>query len=206
MNRCAIIALTFAIVSLLACNCGGVQQQKPNEKVVGEGKAKDGPPSRIFTPNQAALIDHFRLQLLSGGIGKLPYVHDGRFETVESKKPLLWIKISLGNKSETKLEQYHPWSGEFFAMEKDRASLKDEFGNEYFNLKGSFSRPFGQLTGMTRIDPGASIEDIIVFDPPIKKAKEFTLEFPGGNIGKSGTRIVFKVPRSFFKEPGAENE
>jgi hypothetical protein len=208
MSRSTVILFTVIAAQLVACCCFPAQQQPaPNKNVVVETARPDvrtEPPiaetPKFLTHDQAANLGNIRVQLVSGGMGKLKYVSD-RGTSYMSKDDRFWVKLRITNTSETKLDNYHPWSGRDFSLTNDRASIVDEFGNRYFNIHSpsiGTSGVDGQLRRITRLDPGASIDDLIAFDRPIEKSNEFTFDLPGENIGNRGSRIVYKLPRSFF--------
>jgi hypothetical protein len=135
---------------------------------------------------QTAMIGVLKIEILSGGVGKVTVEDDIRRDSGPSTKKLTWIKIRITNTSEKSLKYYDPWTGKDFGT--SHASLKDDLDNSYPRITWRLGqKASGQLKARTRVEPEGSITDVLIFDAPIEKADSFTLKMPGANIGESGT-------------------
>jgi hypothetical protein len=97
----------------------------------------------------------------------------------------LMVALEISNASDTKKVDYLGWSVRDSAT--GSATLTDDLGNTYrrFSAPSFGGGPVGQLTA-TSIYPGKSVTDLLVFEPPVEGAREFTLELDAGNVGEAG--------------------
>jgi hypothetical protein len=122
-----------------------------------------------------------------------------RRQATQSKDDVVVLKVKITNTADTAVRYYIPWGGKDFAAASELARLRDEFGNSYANFRPAFGLVFSdQLTARTRVDPGMSVTDIVVFDPPFAKAQEFRISLPCRNLGVTAQDIEYKLPRTFF--------
>lgn len=203
MHRRIALTIAFVAANLMACCCGGFgRQTPPNQDVVANGGQADQTQKHL-TPDQPAVIGNVKLQLLVGKIERITYFYKTFNEVQEGKGgPQLRLIVSIENTSKDKIESYSPWSSLALVADKTRAAVKDEHGNTYkLTLQTQFNlAPIGQLDEVTRIDPGRKIEDVLVFERPLDSAKEFTLELPGGNIGRRGEKAVHRFTRTWLEK------
>ena len=203
MHRRIALVVAFVAANLMACCCGGFgRQTPPNQDAVANG-GQDDKTQKHLTPDQPAVIGNVRLRLLVGKIERITYFDKTFKEVLERKDgPQLRIIVSIENTSKDKIESYSPWSKLSLTADKIRATVKDEHGNTYkLTLQTMIGMvPIGQLDEVTRIDPGRKIEDVLVFERPLDSAKEFTLELPGGNIGRRGEKAVYRFQRTWLEK------
>lgn len=86
---------------------------------------------------------------------------------------------------ETRKAEYTRWR---------KLVIKDEFQNEYKQIRMTSEAGLVDLSGeTTRIDGREnSVVDLLVFERPVKKATQFTLDLSGDNLGfQSPIRVKF---------------
>ena len=85
---------------------------------------------------------------------------------------------------------------------EDRASIKDDAGNEYKRCQfGIGTRVVGQVHGSESIYPNKTVADLVIFEPPIDACKYLILELPASAFGGEGT-LRFNIPRSMWEGGG----
>jgi hypothetical protein len=131
-------------------------------------------------------------------IGKVKGVQFGR--EGESVKPALVIKLELLNVHPTKKVEYTPWGGKEVSFEDEggRATIKDNFDNKYrivtYGLGVSVT---GAIKSMVSIHPDKTLNDVLVFEPPIDKATHLDLELPAKNYSGEGM-IHIRIPMKYI--------
>jgi hypothetical protein len=161
-----------------------------NKPVAMKPEPSDG---AWLSPDKPAVIDGIKVELLGGKIGKVKLLDFQLKPTDESKDTVAQVRIRVTNNKQNYRLQYDGWTG------FGDAKLTDEHKNIYQ------TSPITDFVGRTtiyqrRIDPGQSVEDVILFDEPLPGAKTFRLELDGEVLQKGNDkRIYYKVPRSFFE-------
>lgn len=131
---------------------------------------------------------------VSGAKLDIVELFDG-FRRSESVAPLLSVRLSIENVSETKLERASTWAD-------SDVTLVDDVGNEYVPVRfKSGAVPTGQIKGNEPVYPGKKIVDVLVFERPVEAAKKLTLKLPASNVGGNGS-LKFEFPTSSI-EPDA---
>lgn len=219
-----IVVAAVGMLGLCVCGIGGVgfglwlprraaqREQaeaaaaaKAEKKIIAEAKkpvAELNKPVAIkpepadgawLSPDKPAVIDGIKVELLGGRIGKVKLLDFQLKPTDESKDTVAQVRIRVTNNKPNYRLQYDGWTG------VGDAKLTDE------NKNVCQTSPITDFVGRTpisqrRIDPGQSVEDVILFDEPSPGAKTFRLELDGEVLRKGDdTRIYYKVPRSFFE-------
>ncbi|HEY3965447.1 MAG TPA: hypothetical protein VGM05_12905 [Planctomycetaceae bacterium] len=102
-----------------------------------------------------------------------------------SEDELLSVFVGIKNESDTKKYDYRGWSTKTFDLERTMvARASDEFGNTYKRITfGITTDVQGQLKEGESVYPEKTVADILVFELPIRKAKELRLLLPGEAIG-----------------------
>ena len=118
-------------------------------------------------------------------------------ENSNSKDALLSITVELTNLSETKKLDYTTWGGGNFAVERDFATLKDNFDNSYKRINFGMDPPVGRIKSDS-IYPGKSLTDVLVFELPVAKVTDLYLELPAQNFGGTGM-IRLQIPASMIQ-------
>lgn len=206
------VVIALSIISCGLMGCFLVESpQKPNQGAV-KGKAKKVPVAAerlvFLSPGDTATIGKVRLSILGGSVGKI--TSQGSFrDEYTTKEDFFQLRISIENLSETKILNYHPWSGGdiSFGLE-DRPEVTDEHGNRYTRYTGGLSsrKTAGFVGRTTRVDPGKSIDDTFAFERPVDRATMFTVKFTGSNVGDSSANATYKIPRSFFEARSEEGK
>jgi hypothetical protein len=116
--------------------------------------------------------------------------------------PFLTIAVQVTNRSGTRKVDFRGWNNDLDLL-GPRCTLVDEHGNEYAQKRTGVDGKYeGQVLTET-IAPRGSMNDVLIFEPPVDAAQELRLEIPGGPLGREGT-YRFMIPRRMFMpEQGA---
>jgi hypothetical protein len=104
---------------------------------------------------------------------------------------VLIVKVRLENKSESWKVEYAGWAARKPGSD---ATLTDNFNNPYPQKSWRGATIEGQLARES-LDPGESVEDLLVFQRPQEKADLLRLRLPASAFGETGT-LNFAVPMS----------
>ncbi|MCC7407449.1 MAG: hypothetical protein IT442_05220 [Phycisphaeraceae bacterium] len=115
-----------------------------------------------------------------------------------TKESLLAITLELTNVSQNRKLDYHTWAGADFTVERDYATLQDNFGNTYRRIGfGLTTQPIGR-TEQASLYPGKAQTDVLVFEEPVAGVEYLNLELPAANFGGTGM-IRLRVPASMIQ-------
>lgn len=182
-------------------------------ELIGEPKTPGPKPERPVeaaadtpadtTPDESEWSDASTASVTRGDVTvKITAAETGRPRLVRAgsglkarpKEDYLSIKLQLLSENATKKLDYTSWSVRIPAAPPVR--LVDNFGNEYA-LKSFTSHGMeveGQVSGgKGSIYPGKPTDDVLVFEPPIEKARFLRLELPAAAFGEQGT-LRFEIP------------
>lgn len=131
-------------------------------------KARTAEPRRapITSVTQAGI----RVDVIAGVIGKVPLLNTMTKRTSKSKEKLLRLTVRVTNLSTTKKMNYRVF----------RSGLTDDLKNVYKPTGFAHFGLFEDLVGKcerTSIYPEKSVQDILVFEVPVAKAKQLILRF-----------------------------
>jgi hypothetical protein len=106
------------------------------------------------------------------------------------RDPNLLITVGFKNTTDTTKIRY---SGTGQKFSHKRASLKDNYGNQYLRIDSGMRGFVGQLD-IESIYPGKEIFDVFIFEPPIGGAKTLTLTIPSENLeAEADATITFNA-------------
>jgi hypothetical protein len=112
-------------------------------------------------------------------------------EVYTQDSALISIYLDIRNDTEARKMDYEGWAARFsFGGDKPGAKLTDEFGNRYKIIDFGFGGSSSHQHFNEAIHPGTTLRDMLVFEKPIGRAKEWRLELPGETIGAKG---VFRI-------------
>lgn len=186
------------LVLLLASLVFAAAQEKPP----GDGQPKEPPQPKADDPEwipatKTAKRGLVEVRVVSVSLGKVPLISilDSDRES-RSEEELISIKLEISNTSQTKKLNYRSWDGGRLAIERDYATLRDNFENTYKRISfGATTRPVGAIKGSESIYPEKSITDVLVFEIPVGRATHLDLELPAANYGDEGfIRIRIAAP------------
>jgi hypothetical protein len=150
---------------------------------------------------------------------KLTTILDGQVETPQK---YLGIQIFVGNASRTKKLDYRGWSGAVKPADindalkglsreggglgdlmgvggKYAATVTDNFGNKYKRFNPALGDEIpGQISTATSIYPETTIEDLLVFEPPLENIQYLHLELPAGACGMTGS-LYLQIPKKMIQ-------
>jgi hypothetical protein len=118
----------------------------------------------------------------------------------ESRKKHLIIRLMIENISDAKKHSYYLWGDRLGGLggNHHHATLTDEFGNAYLPVDfGLFIEVKGQQRTRTSLYPGKPLDEVLVFEEPVSKAKVLKLELPGAALDKPGS-YRFRIPVSMI--------
>ena len=134
--------------------------------------------------------DDLKVSVIYQGISKVELTFPGQRKLEgHSKNELLQFAVVIQNESETRKATYKSWCHWL----DGNAAVKDELGNTYARVTFGLHRPAGRVD-QDLVYPGKKLLDVLVFERPVDKASELTVELPGSNISKSGV-MTFRFPR-----------
>lgn len=137
------------------------------------------------TPQQVADV---RVSIASVASGRVPL--EGPFDEGLSTERLLVIRVTIENLSESRKIDFRGFDPELPALEF--AQLTDNHQNSYRRVGFGTAKPRGQVQ-LESIYPGKSIDDVLVFEPPVGTAEFLRLELPARNVGHEGA-FRFQIP------------
>jgi hypothetical protein len=116
-----------------------------------------------------------------------------------SQDDLLMIKLELLNTNPTKKVDYQTWSGRDISLDRDFATLEDNFGNSYKRISfGLASYPVGAVERSESIYPNKVVTDVLVFEVPLQTIDYLRLELPATNFGGTGM-LRFQIPKTMIQ-------
>ncbi|HEY1922245.1 MAG TPA: DUF308 domain-containing protein [Tepidisphaeraceae bacterium] len=164
--------------------------------------SKAPPQQEWITADKAVRQGDVQVKMLSAQVGKVQIKNMFDPDTPSfSQDELLLIKLEIRNLGDTKKIEYRTWAGgEFSLGDRDFATVSDNFENTYKRIGfGASSGPIGQIDGSESVYPSKDITDVIVFEPPIAKAKYLNLELPATNFGGTGM-LRIRIPVSLIEQ------
>ncbi|GAB6164687.1 hypothetical protein JCM19992_06870 [Thermostilla marina] len=145
-----------------------------------------------------------RLHIVSARIGPVE-LKSTMLDRFTSSEDYLEIRIQVTNTSATKRLNFDSWQGRDFAVFDSFASLRDEHDNVLRRIDFGFdTHPVGYVDH-DMINPGDSLVDILVFEPPIPQANTLFLKLPGENVDADGEQRTLRIPIAELKPPPTEN-
>ncbi len=149
----------------------------------------------VMAPAPAVLGD-VRVRLSVMRVGKVPL--KGPTGASESQNSLLMILVEITNRNEDRKLSYATWTRDSVALTRDLATLQDDLGNHYRHIDfGIFDKPLGR-TNDGSLYPDRPINDLLVFEEPLTRAKHLDLVLPGENVGAAG-RFQFRIPAELIE-------
>jgi hypothetical protein len=138
------------------------------------------------------------VRVISAQVAPVPLREEFGGDRETSKEPQLMLTVQIKNTSDSKKIDYRSWAGRDVSFERDYATIHDNFDNNYKRITFGFSsRVVGQTT-VESIYPGRSLNDVLVFEPPISKAEYLNLELPAENFSGKGM-LRLRVPAKMIK-------
>jgi hypothetical protein len=197
-------ALSFALcwvwTSSLANSFGRVgeaaaRQQQTNQKIAS-GSGSNPEEEWADASKGAVRQGDLEVQVTQVGIGQVP------LKTITgnslSKDNLLMIKVQMVNSNPTKKLEYQSWSGRDFSLDRDYATVRDNFDNSYKRINfGLGTYPVGAIERSESIYPSKSLTDVLVFELPVDTIEFLRLELPAKNFGGTGM-LRLRIPKSMI--------
>lgn len=137
-------------------------------------------PILVSTPGEGFAVGSAKVVVKRWSVGKVRLKGGA-----DSAKELLIVELSLTNNSSTKKIDYYPWQS------SERTLCDDEIGNKYrrVELEAEGASPDASIY------PGKSLEDVLIFEPPVAAARAAILTLPTSNIGGDAAGVAkFRLP------------
>jgi hypothetical protein len=97
------------------------------------------------------------------------------------------VRIKIKNPSAGRILEYRPY------FESGSYSVEDNFGNNYKPVDCS-GYPVGQIFSKKRIYPGKTVEDLLIFQRPVKNARTLSIRLKERALGgRSFTVIIIRL-------------
>jgi hypothetical protein len=183
-----LLAVAGVLVFLLATRSdqeGDTARKKTGEKPAAEE------PAQKSTEEEIAWVDASQHGVERGDVRvqvRHAWVGPASGATVaEPESPellYLFVHVGLVNASEDRKLDYEGWNRAPSARVFD--GKNNEYDRKRLPLKAA-------LTKKTPVYPGKSIDDVLVFEPPVEGAGDLFLDLPAAAIGEKG-RLHFKIP------------
>jgi hypothetical protein len=107
----------------------------------------------------------------------------------------LLVKVRVTNITQSRLVRLSGWGRSSNWLIDGRPSLSDEHGNHYAAFrKGDEVEYLDQIDGAS-LEPGQSVDDLIVFESPLKEAKQFVLTLPRSHVDEAKEDWTFQFTR-----------
>lgn len=176
---------------------------KPADEVTGKPQSASTPtatskPEEVWMPATAPVRQgNLQVRVEWVKVAKVRLHEEIGDGSGTSKESLLGIKIEMLNISQTKKVEYSTWAGADFTIDRDFATIEDNFGNKYKRVNfGLATKPVGR-TERDSIYPAKTISDLLIFEPPINGVQYLNLELPAANFGGEGM-IRLQIPASMI--------
>jgi len=152
------------------------------------------PPEPAWTNMSTPLqLGNVRVQIRKVTVGKVPLFQQIGDRNTESQDDLLTVWIEITNTSEKKKIDYSGWMSDFASLRDIDAELTDDSDNRYRSSRFSGLLKVRDTETNTSIYPGKSIQDAVVFEPPIDGAKYLHLKLSAKGCGEKG-EFRFEIP------------
>lgn len=185
--RNAILLVAFTPPLFACCCCGGCGNW-PTGLTPPQQPTVTTAPSRLDARSQAAETDSLRIDIPAVMVSYVELETGGKTSPSNSKH--LMIRLRARNKSATEAAEFPGWGSPDGPLAQ--AVLTDNLGNRYQQSEfPRTSRVVGRATS-TRIAPGSSSDDTLVFGQPAQNAKELYLDLPLPD----GEMARFTIPMS----------
>ena len=116
----------------------------------------------------------------------------------KSEDKLLLIGLHVDNLSDAKKLNFRGFAGSQFDFSGDsRPMLEDNLGNVYKRINFGVDRIIGQVQSES-VYPGKSVDDLLVFEVPVDKAKSLRLELPASAFGGEG-KLRIEIPAEMIE-------
>ncbi|MBI3860931.1 MAG: hypothetical protein HY290_03455 [Planctomycetia bacterium] len=175
-------------------------KDQPKKPVQGKGQIVPQDKIGILWKDapQSIEVGDLLVWVTSARIGKV--ILERRNKDELTKDDYLVVTVGIHNFSETRKGDYTGWASR--ANPLTPATISDEFGNVYKRIvSDAVVNVKWQLTDGVSLYPATTIMDVLVFEPPIRNAKELRCSLPGEAIGVRGT-LKIKIPISGPKGDG----
>jgi hypothetical protein len=181
-----IAAIALAIV--LGQPGAGAHPSIPRTLAKGDGTREE----LVDWSSATAPVRHGEVRIESVAVGKVPLVGSLGYG-ITTQDELLAIKVQLRNVSRSTKIEYHSWMHHDFSMDRDYATLADNFANSYRSTSGFSS----ETLYLESLYPGKSLSDVLTFERPVGEVEYLDLELPAKNFGGQGM-VRVRIPASMI--------
>lgn len=126
-------------------------------------------------------------------IGPSLSLRGSKKEIVKSKEDFTTITVEIKNVSKRKKIDFEGWTPR--GGEELLPILEDNEQNKYKIIRPRLGESF-QIAKETSIYPGKSIEEVLVFEPPVDGSKYLLLFLPANELGVENDFTILLPPKS----------
>jgi hypothetical protein len=152
----------------------------------GNGTTPASPWHSAATP---FAVGDITISIQSAKVGKVPVMDIIQSGESFSNNPQLAITIQITNTSSGKKINYKSWQEDSF-LTNGSASLGDSNDNRYRRVDFGYSAKVIGSTKSDSIYPGKSIQDVLIFEPPVDGIEELRLTLPLKNVDGTGSAKI----------------
>jgi hypothetical protein len=139
-------------------------------------------------------VDDVRVRITSVAIGRVPL--EGLLDEERSAAAHLMVRLEIDNLSLTRKIDFRGFDPTIPRL--GYVQLTDNHHNVYRCVGFGAAKPQGQLK-LASIYPGESVQDVLMFEVPVKAAAFLRLELPGEHVGRPGC-LRFQIDRAHIRE------
>jgi hypothetical protein len=150
--------------------------------------------TNISTPLQLGSV---QVRIKQVTVGKVPLFQPIGDRNTQSQDDVLAIWLEITNTNEKRKIDYSGWMNDFASLQDIDAELTDDNGNRYRQIRFSGLLKVKDTETNTSIYPGRSIQDAVVFEPPIDSATHLHLRLSAKGCGEEG-EFRFEIPAGFL--------
>lgn len=155
------------------------------------------PEEQWASAKEAVQQGDIRIRVKRVAVQKIPLSSLG--QSSQSEDDLLAVYLQVTNASKTKKADYLTWRGKPISIERDSATLQDNFENVLKRINFGFgTEVVGGVQSTESIYPGKEVEDVLVFEAPIDATEYVRLELPAANFGGTGN-IRLQIPNDMIE-------
>jgi hypothetical protein len=165
----------------------------PKPVIAGNAKAKIEPA----TDQVVETLGDVKVRVARVELGK-PSMKDLMGSASKAKEEFLLLTIEIASTNDAAKINYRTWGSSPFRFDSNFATLTDDLGNTYKRISFGASDKIDGRVDSGSVYPDKPIEDLLIFETPLAKAKTLTLEMPGANVGQTGA-FRLKIDRDQIK-------
>ncbi len=158
----------------------GLQGPPPIPKSASTGATEPSGVTWINAAREPWKCGDVTVKVLKAEIGRAKLI-DGANRVSDSQDNYLLLTIEVANLSATRKIQYKSWS-----LRDNQVRLTDDLKNPYTLQAAPGGASFEGQQRTKSLYPEKAVEDILVFERPVERARTLRLQLPAGAFEESG--------------------